>query len=525
MKLQEWVFMVFSLSWVVIIMLDYFNKQVIYWPSISHFKYLGLFTFLGLLGLTATASFMRLGPFHKWPKLPVNGLTVFVLILITILSVTYAYNRYWQAPLDYTNYLHLIGKAFFTWGAALLLCLACYGPGRIMRKKILPMSTDTLTFRLTDLALGFFIYTLALMCMGSLGLLDQITVGLLLGIGVFVGLKSNLTLLKAILWTPLKRSSDLKWWGALVFYFMIIYITINYFYTQAPYPLGFDARNYYVNIPKLINESGALVEGFQPYAWSLVMSTGYLAFSSPEVTMFISVLGGLIALIAIYDFSKNHLSLDVNWSLAVCFLFLLTPTVTNHFMIEFKIDLALVFFQMTIISLIMTFLKDQSQSGLAGTRQYHMAFFALLGILLGYSLSIKVLSIFLIIGILVGLWAFFESALGAIGIAAIMYGLIILLKLDTLSGLRAYHLSPSLSGGILTVCGIVAFGYACIKDRVKAMQIIQYLFVLGFATILAFSPWMYKNYAYKKSMSLTTLIMGEKPQAEVKLRRAPRNAQ
>jgi len=102
LKTQDWVFLVFSVIWMVVIILDYLNKQQIYLPSIQYFRYSILFTFLGLIGLIISASYTRNKWFGQWRSIPVNGLLAFAIILLTVISVTYSYNQYWKAPLDYS---------------------------------------------------------------------------------------------------------------------------------------------------------------------------------------------------------------------------------------------------------------------------------------------------------------------------------------------------------------------------------------------------------------------------------------
>lgn len=526
LTLQDWIFTVFSFLWVSIVLLDYLNKQIIYIPSITYFKYINLFIFLGLLGSFISASYCRIGLFKKFPSFPVNGLSIFALFVIAVCTVTLSYNKYWQASLDYTNYLHLIGKASYTLGCTLMMLTGVFSIGNLIRAKLIKTTMPKFTGVMVDISLGFVAYTLALMILGLAGVLSKYTViGVIILFGA-LNYKQTWSFIKMTLWQRIKRPQSLSFWGGFVAFFILIYVTLNYFYTQAPFPLGFDARNYYVNISRLIADSGNLIEGFQPYAWGLVMSTGYLAFNSPEITLFISALGGILSLFAIYHFSNYYLKVSANSSFVIVLLFLLTPTVTNQFIIEFKVDLALVFFQMVIISFFLWWLFE-SKTGpveikkLLGSKSDYRAL-ALLGILLGYCLSIKVLSVFLIFGLFLGMWWYHEDMIGILALSALSIGIILVVGLDELSGLRDYHLSPEITGAALIILGLVGLAYSFIKFRQNSIDSFKAIAFCGIFCFISFSPWIIKNYSYTKSLSITKLLMGDKPRPELNLKKFER---
>ena len=364
------------------------------------------------------------------------------------------------------------------------------------------------------------------MLLGAFGLLDQYVVLGLLLLLILLNYKASFSFLLKTLWTTIKRPKDLNFWGAFVAFMVLVYIAMNYLYTQAPFPLGFDARNYYVNIPKLISETGYLIEGFQPYAWSLIMATGFVAFGSPEITMFISVLGGLLSLFAIYDLAKNHIGIGSNSAFLVVLLYLVTPTVTNHFIIEFKIDLSLVFIQLVTLSLVLHWIKSKK-----GTRTIEFfndksqdtKFLVIVGLLFGFALSVKVLSVFLIIAVFTAFWWIIEDIYGVIGTALSSIGFIILLGLDELSGLSIYHLSSTYVGIISLVIGLGVLIYSFLRSRTLFLQVIKSLTIIGFVTAITFSPWVYKNYTYAKTNSMIEIIIGDNPRPTLDVRDIIRN--
>jgi len=518
-KLQEWVLIVFSIFWVAVVMLDYLNKQIYYIPSFTHFKYGILFTGLIVLGTILSASYTRQNILIKLPTLKVNGLLIIGLMILFVWSIVAAYNVYWKAPLGLSNYSHLAQKVLTTFGGGFVLTLAVYSVGNLFRSRLLAhLLKSHLTLALLDIALGFLLYSLLLMLLGAFGLLDQYVVLGLIALLILMNYNASLDFMIKTLWAPIKKPEDLNFWGAFLAFMTLVYVAMNYLYTQAPFPLGFDARNYYVNIPKLISESGYLIEGFQPYAWSLIMSTGFVAFNSPEITMFISVLGGLLSLFAIYDLAINHIGIGSNSSMLVVLLYLVTPTVTNHFMIEFKIDLSLVFIQIITLSVILCWIKTKK-----GTRSIEFfkdktndrKLLIVIGLLFGFALSIKVLSLFLVVALFSSFWWITEDLYGVIGTVLSAIGLIILLGLDELSGLSTYHLNSKYISIFSLLTGIGCLGFSFFKSRVLFLQILKSLTIVGFVSVLTFSPWVYKNYTFAKSGSLIQLILGEEPRPKL----------
>ena len=521
LTIQDWVFTIFSILWVSIIMLDYMNKQVIYAPSFQHFKYFNLFIFLTIVGSLISLLYCRIGPFKKLRLPPLNGLIIFILFLVIVMSVTISYNKYWNAPLDFSNYLHLAGMGIYTIGCTLFLLIGVFSAGNRIRTYFLPEIQPNFTAHLIDIAIGFVIYTTTLLLLGAMGFLNQIVVLLVIAILIGVNFRSALRFGLSVLWKPIPIPKDLKFWGAMIAFFTLVFVTLNYFYTQAPFPLGFDARNYYVNIPKLISEAGGLIDGFQPYAWGLVMSTGYIAFNSPEITLFLSAFGGILSLFAIYHFGNYYLKISSNLSWLVVLLFLLTPTVTNHFMIEFKIDLALLFFEVVILITLMWWLyerRDPEQDDRLLVNRSDIYSAALIGVFMGFALSIKVLSAFLIVGVFLAIWSYTKDIIGVISLGAMFIGVVLIAGLDNLSGLRSYHANPSLTGAILFVIGLIGLSYAYWKKPGASFDALKTLFLCGIFSLLTFSPWIYKNYSYTKSLSITNLLMGQKPKPSLKIK-------
>lgn len=515
LSIKDWIFIVFTILWIFIIVLDYLNKQEVYYYSVAFYSYY-LYTF-GLLAFASGISFYATGSkyFKKWPKFRLNGLAVVLLCILLIWCTVIAFNIYWKGPLGPSNYFHLAYRFLFSCGGTFIVLLASFSIGDLLLKNLDLQLKSSLTNKLISILSGFLILSYCLMLMASFELLIFSLVWALLSVFILLNYKNSLQFIKNILWDPFRIPKDLNYWGGLCLFAILFILILDYFYTQSPFPLGFDARNYYLNIPKLISDSGAMVEGFQPYAWGLIMSIGYIGFDSAEITLLLSALGGVLSIFALYDLCKNYLNINSNWSLIAGLLFITIPAVNNHMVIEYKIDLALVFVHLTLINVLLYWVskkKNNKNPEALSITKFDYKLFAIIGLILGFSLAIKVLSFLFIFGFLLIIWWYLDKDyLGVFGLASIGSGIIILAELDKFGALRDYHTNPNFTAKIFLGIGLILFIYSIIQ---KSQHVIKKIFLsltlvaMGF---ISFAPWMYKNYKYSDSFNLEQLMIGTNP--------------
>lgn len=496
-------FIGFSLLWVVLLLLDYYDKHNIYSLSIENFRYTGL-------TLLVTAIGGGLAYLHGKRQKPIlNGLMLWGLSLFMLLAAAIAFNQYFRADLTSANYLHLLGMSTYTFLGGVIVTLSAYALGQMVIPRLdngFVKSIGGISAFLIYLCIGFLLLTLLLFVVGALGLLTQIVVLAILLVPIAVNYKASLSFLKRAFWDKIQLH-NVSGWGIFLGVFLLFVLMINFMYTQSPFPLGFDARTYYVNISKLISEHGGLVSGYQPYPWTLLNSVGYTAFQSMEVTLFLSTIGGILSCGAIYELGTRYLKVSGNFAIAACLLFCLTPAVVNHWNIEYKVDLALLLVQLTSICLLLWRFFELTDDESEG-----YTFWVVLGLLLGFSLSIKVLSIFLAFGVFLIPWWRSKSLFGALGLSALIVGLMIIIGLDNISGLRDYHDSPRVTGAIIAVLGLGLFVLSFIKERDAFLKNIKHLTIVGVVMLLVFSPWVAKNYMnHPNNRDLMTLIVGKSP--------------
>ena len=443
---------------------------------------------------------------------------LWVLIVIFIWAITISFNKYWQAPISLSNFAHLAKMSVFTLGISLILCAACYSVGNLLRCRLIGRRDHGgLTLAMLDIATGFMIYTLILMAFGAFHLLNSWIMAAILAQMLLANYQKSISFFHGTLWKRIDSIEKFGFWGIFLGVLLIFYLTMNYLYSQSPFPLGFDARNYYINISRLIGDANGLVEGYAPHAWALVQATGYLLANSPELSLFISTLGGILSLFTMHELSVKHLKLSEASSVGICLLFIVTPAITNHWIIEYKIDLALLFVQLSMINAFIGWVKQKSLNSpdvLKRLEKKDFGFMILLGLVGGFTLSIKVLSLFLLFGLAIALWYYAKDWKGSIGVSSIVMGLIITLKLDEMSGMREYHLSANETGVALLIIGVALLLYSLIQSRKSFLSATSLISTFALCSLLTFGPWVYKNYVFSKSTNIMTLVLGGLPQTE-----------
>ena len=517
LKIRKWIFITFSMIWMMVIFLDYIDKHPIYWLAIVNFKYFTWVTTLILLSGIGSAYYARLSLFKRKKKPKLNGITIYVIFIGLLNFTAFCFNQYFHADLNFAHYWHLTLRSSYTLLGGLIVVISSYSLGHIIISRLLKNSAKGITKAMSCIGLGMYALSMLLFGIGALGLLMNSVVLVTLFLPIAINYRESIRLLKSWLWQSYKLPKTWTFWSYFILCFCLIFTTLNFFYTQAPFPLGFDARNYYVNISQLIAEENGLVTGFQPYAWSLIASVGYIGFFSPEVTLFLSTIGGILTCWGIYELSVKYLNIKSNYALISILTFLLTPAIINHWIIEFKVDLALLFIQMTILNILFYWIKQKKATPLLSERHdWHLLI--LISILMGLSLSIKVLSIFLVFGILLVYYFVDGDRWGMIGLASMGISLPILLKLDDISGVRNYIDHPDRAAYMFLGIGSLLMIYTIIRQiKTSNLALVKILVTTGIISMLTFSPWIIKNYTENPDASIVKLIMGQKPQANISI--------
>ncbi len=303
------------------------------------------------------------------------------------------------------------------------------------------------------------------------------------------------------------------WSGSLFFTILLFFLAINFVTNLAPFPGGFDSRNYYINICSLLEQNQGLIEGFQPYPWSLYLSLGFVVFKSSYVTLMLSFSSFIICLLGLYELCTHHLNLTKNRALLVLMLVSMIPAVANHMFIELKVDFGLLIFQIASILVLFDFIK--LHKSIAKNEQTQLArtdwirFLILFGVMCGFATSIKVINLYLVFSFAVIVWTIYYRYLGFLFMFMFLMGITIIGDFDAISGLREYHLSMDSVKWVLTGVGGIGLIFLWFRDLPKGITLVKHASIYSIVLLLMMSPWIGKNYIETKSLSPSKLLIGK----------------
>ena len=507
---------VFAFSWASIVLLFYLFYHLEYFAAIRYFQYYDMLGILALLsggiyiGIQKTK--LTIGKFSV-----LNGLGITVLSsLLIILFFLLQYNK-----TVFPNNLS-IGMVFSFLGNALLISLGIvailtvlYTAGNVFLEKCFALSMPSFDHKISSIAVGLVLVTLLLFFLGAGFLLKNYVV-----IPIFVAIvaifwKTSLGFLKGLFITPITFKQPLKWWGVLSFVLLTFWIIINFLQINRPIPFGYDALVLYMKLPTLIQDYQGLVQGNQPYNWSLFMSLGYVVFNKIEFVLALSFVGGVLSLFALYAIIKRWLGINV--SLACLLLFYATPTINFQSYKDMKIDLGLLFIALTIVLLLIQWLyykptvttikaTDWTEKKLFADQT---AYLILIGILSGFAIGIKLTALFIIFSLLMSIWYKHTDLKGLIGLFFLVLFAVFLIRLDDFSGLRQYHLGTTILQWTSLLVGIGLISTCFLKDKVAVNKAVKDSIIYLAFTGLIFLPWPIKNYSETKSLSINGLIYGK----------------
>jgi hypothetical protein len=514
---------VFILFWMSFLFIDYWQKHPVYYYSFKHFSHWGLSIFLVAMGAGFVWGLRKFGR-KKQPAPLFNGLGLFVLFLLTgVVSAGFAYGQVVEnASFELRKAFHILGLTGGTALSVLLITLVSNILGNLICGAL------RLNLRETDapvvqIATGIMALVMGLFLLGATSMLHAFVLFPLFVLVILLRWKTGLNFLKKTFWQPIAIDNQLNTWGAAAFFGLVTLYSINFVAVNVPMPAGFDALTLYANLPALVGEHHALVEGFQPYNWSLLMSLGHILFNSTEASLALSWLGSALSAFAMYALCRTWLKLDVNFTFLAILVFSLTPSMTIQSSAELKVDLGLLFIYLTILLVLLSYFSLNGKTAQVATWLPVAPEVLLIGLLTGFAMGIKLTTAYFAIALVCALW---YKKCGKRGFfAAFLAGLflVFLLRLDDISGLRQYHIGViKLQWGAL-LAGLLLLVGVWLENKEGLLKTLRSTAFYGAFLLLPFLPWMAKNFAETKSLAPYLLLNGKQASPDISLQKLEHN--
>ena len=184
------------------------------------------------------------------------------------------------------------------------------------------------------------------------------------------------------------------------------------------------------------------------------------------------------------------------------------------------------FFQLISLSLFMElfgFTKITAGSNyLEGVKNISIPL-VVLGIFLGFGLTIKMTNMFLVFALIIGMFSLTKSRILLCGVLCLALSIFLLARLDDLTGLRKYHLSANWVLIGLVVIGVCCLAFSLAKNRVALLRTCGFSVILGCFALLPLLPWMVKNHIETDSYSPVKLLNGASAGPSWDIREIDRN--
>lgn len=496
-KISSGLIILLSIVWILVLFLDYMDKHPVHVSSFAVFKYFNFLLFIQLLGLFlfVVVQFINVDSIKQKFY---TGCTVIILIAICTCAILLSFDNFVGQNTTTAQLIHYLGRYFGYIAVLILMYSSVYTTGNFVLKRFFNKGNS---FSLS-MSIGLMLIISIMFILASLHFLTLIPLVILLALPMVFGHKRFLAGLKTILFTSFKNYKDVSYWGFLVYYLTIIALSVNFLAVLSPYPYGFDARNYYLNVTQLIANSGSLISGFQPYSWQLFMSSGFIFFKSHELAILISFSSFILSLVAINEFSRKTVKLNINLRLLIICILTCTPAIYNQLSVDVKIDFALLFFQLVIIHQFFKYLKNDEQS---------LSSLILLGLLSGFALSIKFTHLYLITTLVVAYWSKKGGIPAMLSAASLSVAIFLIARIDDVGGLRSAHLGVNYQQWIIACIGLAILGYIFVTNRKLLIKLLSFALIFGAFHLIPILPWVGKNYKDTKSLSPKTLLIGESP--------------
>lgn len=506
------ILILFAFFWVFVLGVDYLNKHDFYIRSYKYFRYPYLFSFILMFSAAVSIAASKIA---RVKCLIMSGLGVFLILTLFAIVLSLSFSKYDLSPnlvsSHILSHLMMLGRSF---GYLTLLTISAYFYGNLVPLRLIHTPILKVAIGLVFISLFFF-------GLSAFWMLRPLPILVVLILPILMSAKSLPGFLKASTIKPI-TIDNIGFVGLFSAMILLFYLVINFSYTQAPFPVGFDTRNLYMNISQQVAESNGLIYGYRPYNWELMMATGFVLFKSAPVPLSISFYGYVLAIFAMFHLGTKSLKLNPNNIIFFILLFTVSPAISNQLYIELKTDFALLFYQFIATIVFLSAVKEIDTTDVVRGKMFQL--FAILGVLIGFGLGIKMTNMFLLFTLVIALfWLLVDDIIATASIVLLTMALFILVKLDNLSGVRIYHLGLNY---VLIGCvtfGAVLFVWAFIRSRDKILRCIKMLSITGVFAFVTLAPWLVKNYNETKSLNPQILLNGASAEPTITIQSLQQN--
>ena len=350
-----------------------------------------------------------------WKKLSLNLWKILGLIFLHILILSFVYSWFpeiRQSPFMQWNWVNWFTLFFHICQLLLYPMLLIFITRSVWYSliSILIKEWKDIDIRLrvpAEITLGFFIFVIGLLIIGSIGLYTLSGLMCVLAIMWIIGYTWHKESFKDIkeykvelvnheLGWSLEKAINLKlisieFW----FFFLTLLLGVALINAIRPMPIGWDDLGVYMNFPKIMASTWYLLEWSGMYAWQLITWTGFLFSYTAAQAFYINQLGGILAVIAIistlsYAFEKKGSYTMISLPILFAAIYYAMPMTVFQQAKDMKLDPAYLFFAISWIMLLFHWWRDWN-------KKHNFQILSIVWIIIGFTFMVKFTSLMLIL--------------------------------------------------------------------------------------------------------------------------------
>lgn len=497
--------------WLLWVFLDYWFKHPLYAVSLANMKFA-----IPMIHMIVAGGFFAL--MYSRMNRGLNWIWLVGFFLVALWSGTLVDLLMYGVGIEYSGatIVAYLGRTLLYVAILAILTLSAMVLGRKATSYLSPTASLPSS---VHIAVGLSVYMVISFMLLAFGIFEPIAIAALVAGPLLAYYPLTLEAFQAAK-ASIEFGEEYHGWilGGIVA--IVLMNVVTFAYTLSPYPVGFDAQKYYINLPKLMAEAGQLQKGYQPYNWSLLQAAGYKVTGRPEFLLILSWYGLVLVQLSIWQFGRHCLKMKALPVVLAMTLFTFMPSVTQQASQELKIDLALAFYMLTMMICVFKLLETMRRDG-NRIKMVSLAF--LIGWLGGIALGIKLTAVIAIFGAMAIIWYQALGRMAFVGFFLLFLGVALFAGLDSRAGLRAYHDSVIWLQVLSSFAGF-AFLFFAFKAQIKKGLKLMYLStVVAMASVLIFSPWLLKNYTEIEQPTLMKLLNGTNHGPDINMRIIDKN--
>ncbi len=508
-------FVIWSLS----IILMYYSR---FYSNVDHIEstngFLGYIVTIGLFYW----GYKLISILSWWKRLSFNFWSILGIIFLHILILSFTYSGFpeiRQSPFmqwTWANWLTLFIHICTLLIYPLLLVLITRGLGFSLANVALP-EWKNIDIRLrvpAEITLWFIVFVIGLLIVGSLWHYTLISLILILICMTLWGYPWHKETYQDIQnrsieidnhnfdsW--IKAGFNLKllsieFW----FFFLAFLLGIALINIIRPMPIGWDDLGIYMNFPKIMATTGSLLEWAGMYSWQLVTGTGFLFAYTAAQAFYVNQLGGILAVIAIistlsYAFEQKGKKSLLSLPILFAAIYYAMPMTVFQQAKDMKLDPAYLFFSISGIMLLFHAWKYSLHE-----KKHNLFLLGFIGLIIGFTFTVKLTSIMLILACLGVITYRLLSFSGYIGFFFIFLAIFTKLKLWSMMNVVMPKDNPELINSvslILVILGIIFLWYSLWSSKKEGITI-KLFYSWGISSLIFLiwvligtSPWLVKN--------------------------------